>query len=211
MRPVSLAAVFLAGCSGGGTAQRLPADPIVHGELADEDRFEPSYGKAELQSTLIAERAIEATAEIAVADLEATAGDTAAHDRLRVAAADLAVRRRFIAALEACEARASRCPPRLDDPAWNYDYDGDRVDTPPLDAVLRFDLEGWRAIASELYGRGCACRTMLCVDGVGVAIDRLERRAPPDVRGDDGATVSITRARECLFRLRSKSAHATAP
>jgi hypothetical protein len=27
----------------------------------------------------------------------------------------------------------------------------------------------------------------------------------PQVRGDEAATVSITRARECLFRLRGKS------
>ena len=181
----------------------------MHSELADDDQFVPSYGKAELQSALIAERAIEATAETAVAELEAQAGDTAAsQDRLRVVTADLAVRRRFIASLETCDARGSWCPPRLDDPTWNYDHDGDRVDTPPLDAALQFDAEGWRVIASELYGRGCACRTMLCVDGVGVAIDRLERRAPAEVRGDEAGTVSITRARECLFRLRGKSVRA---
>jgi hypothetical protein len=34
------------------------------------------------------------------------------------------------------------------------------------------------------------------------AIDRLEKRPMPDVQADDDATLSITRARDCLYRLR---------
>ncbi len=38
-----------------------------------------------------------------------------------------------------------------------------------------------------------------------VAINQLETRPMQDVRGDETATVSITRARECLVWLRGKS------
>jgi hypothetical protein len=211
MRPVWAAAAFLVACGGNPPHQRLPDDPGTHTELADEDRYVPTYGKPELQRALIAERGLEATGEKTVAELEAKQSDTASQDRLRVAVADLAVRRRFISALEACEARGSWCPPRLDDPTWNYDYDGDRIEAPPVDAALKFDLDGWRKLTAELHGRACACRTMVCVDSVGFAIDRLERRPSPDVQGDDATTVAITRARECLFRLRGKSVHGREP
>jgi hypothetical protein len=127
-------------------------------------------------------------------------------DQLRVAAADLAVRRRFIATLEVCEAAGRWCPPRLDDPPWAFDPDPDRgrPGDPPLTASLRYDLDSWRQIAAELHGRACACRTIACVDSVGVAIDELEPRPMPAVQGDDQAAAAITRGRECLFRLRGK-------
>src|SRR5262249_46354024 len=118
----------------------------------------------------------------------------------------LAVRRRFIATLEVCEATQRRCPPRLDDPPWAYDPDPDQPSEPPLAAPLRFDLESWRAIAAELHGRACACRTIACVDSLGVAINELEPRPMPAVQGDEQAATDITRARECLYRLLGKSA-----
>lgn len=180
-------------------------EPIPSGELADEDRFVPSYGKAELQRALIAERGAEATNERRVRDIEAlvAAGTTqAGTDRLRVALSDLAVRRRFIRTLEACEAQGKWCPPRLDDPPWSFDFERD--ETPKLDAQLRFDLDSWRAIAAELHGRACACRTLLCIEGMDVAIATLETRPMRAVQDDDAAILSVTRARECLFRLRGK-------
>jgi hypothetical protein len=210
VRPVVALLAFLTACGSAPPRQQLPDDPQQQAYLADEDRYVPSYDKAELQKALFAERAQEATGERIVADLQAKA-DGAPPDPLRVALANLAVRRRFIAALEACEATGRFCPPRLDDPSWTYDLDGDRLDQPPLDVPLRFDADGWRAIAGELHGRGCACRTLGCVDSVGVAIDRLERLAPTPVVGDEAATLSITRARECLFRLRGKKTIARRP
>jgi hypothetical protein len=205
VRPPGTVLAFLVACgTGAAPRQRIPDGPATHSELADEDRYVPSYGKAELQKALIAERALEASGERRVAELD-PATDTASQDRLRVAQADLAVRRRFIETLEACEARGAWCPPRLDDPVWSYDYDDDQIAPPPIDAALRFDLDGWRKISDELFARACACRTLVCVDGVGVAIDRLERRPMPDVQGDDTASLAVTRARECLFRLRGKA------
>jgi hypothetical protein len=197
--------VAFLGCGGGNpTHPRQPDDPGAHSQLADEDRFVPTYGKPELQKALIAERGIEATAERMIADLEAKDDQ----ERLRVANADLAVHRRFIAALEECEAHGDWCPPRLDDPPFAFDPDGEKP--PPLDTPLRFDLESWRKVSSELHARSCACRTIACVDNVGIAIDQLESRPMPDIQADDAATIAITRARECLFRLRGKSVHARA-
>ena len=225
-KPLWLLAAFL-GCGGGSTtAPRLLDEPISHSQLADDDRFVPAYGKPELQKALIAERGAEATGERAVGELQARQGEStrvADEDRLRVAMADLAVRRRFIVSLEACEAEGRWCPPRLDEPTFGFDPDPDQVTPPPVDAPLRFDLESWRTLAAELHGRACACRTMTCVDAMGVAIDQLERQSRedqdgraraklepkpvPEVQGDEPASLSITRARECLFRLRGKSAH----
>lgn len=177
------------------------------GQLADEDRYKPSYGKPELQRALIAERGAEATGERLVAELEAGTGS---EDRLHVAIADLAIRRRFIASLEACERSGQVCPPRLDDPAWAFDPDPDGgPQAPKIDAPLRFDLESWQKITGELHGRACACRTIACVDSMGVAIDQLETRPMPEVQGDEVASQSVTWARECLFRLRGQKATPT--
>jgi len=196
------------GCTGGSAARLPPAAPadLPHSALAEDDRYRPSYGKAELSRALVSERGAEAAAERQVSELEARPADPATDDQLRVALADLAVRRRFRVTLEACEAAGAWCPPRLDDPAWTFDPDGDRPGEPPVTATLRFDLESWRTLAAELHGRACACRTQACVDSVGAAIDQLELRPMPAVREDDAAAASVTRARECLFRLRGKVA-----
>lgn len=204
----------LVGCSGANAVRPPTADPPgeqaegqrTQSALAEEDSYKPSYGKPELQKTLVAERDAAANAARKVSELEAKPSDVAAQDQLRVAAADLAVRRRFIATLEACDAAERWCPPRLDDPPWAFDPDPDRPADPPTTAALGFDLESWRVLAAEIHGRACACRTIACVDSVGVAIDQLERRVSREVQGDDAATTSVTRARECLFRLRGKSA-----
>jgi len=193
------------GCSGGASRPRpaAPTDPEL-GTLADDDVFKPTYGKPELQRALIAERGAEASGERVVAELEAGSGTD---DRLRVAVADLAIRRRFIASLEACERSGQACPPRLDDPTWAFDPDPDGgPQAPKIDAPLRFDLESWQKIAAEMHGRACACRTIACVDSMGVAIDQLESRPMAEVQGDEVASQSITRARVCLFRLRGKKA-----
>lgn len=181
-----------------GSTQAPPADEITYrgAELPDEDIERPAYDRVELQRALTRERGAEASLEVRVRDLE----DKGDYDQLRVVIADLAVRRRFIAVLEACEAAGRVCPPRLDDPAWSFDIEGD-VD-PKLDTHLRFDLDSWRKIAAELHGRACACRTVGCIDSMFVAIARLETRPMPDVEADEAASLSITRARECLYRLR---------
>ena len=200
----------LAGCPGPGGGLPPPANPeeAAHSTLADEDAYKPSYGRAELQRALISERGTEASLERRVADLETrqeTASNQAFDDQLRVANADLGVRRRFIASLEACEAAGRWCPPRLDDPPWAFDPDADPPADPPMSAALRFDLDSWRTIAAELHGRACACRTLACVDSVGVAIDELEPRPMPTVRSDEESAVELTRARECLTRLRGRA------
>lgn len=209
-------AALLVGCAGTAAVRPPPVDPgeSPHSAFADEDRYQPAYGKPELAKAVIDERAIEATLERRIGQIEAQlasppvpgATNPGLEDQLRALTADLAVRRRFIATLEACEADGRWCPPRLDDPPWAFDPDPDRPAGPPLTATLRFDLESWRTIAAELHGRACACRTLACVDSVGVAIDQLEIRPMPEVGSDDAAATAITRARECLLRLRGKTA-----
>lgn len=205
--------LLVAGCPGGAGVPPPPAAPadLPHSALADDDHYQPSYGKAELARALTSERGAEATAERQISELEARPADAATDEQLRVAIADLAVRRRFRTTLEACEAAGAWCPPRLDDPAWSYDPDGDRPGEPPVTATLRFDLESWRTLSAELHGRACACRTQACVASLGAAIDQLELRPMPAVREDDAAATAVVRARECLSRLRGKIAiHAPA-
>jgi hypothetical protein len=194
-----LAITGLSGCKRGSEAGGTGASDVTyHAPVAEEAEPAPSYGKPELQRALIAERGAEAAAERHVAELE-TSGDP---DQVRVARDDLSVRRRFIASLEVCEAMGRYCPPRLDDPEWTYPPDAET--DPKLETALRFDLESWKKVAAELHGRACACRTLSCVDSLGAAIDRLETRPMAEVQGDDEAIASITRARDCLFRLRGK-------
>lgn len=164
--------------------------PVDHGDTTpapplDDTAYRPTYGKPELQNAIISERAKEAAAE----------RDPAARPE------DLAVRRRFIAALEACQENGRACPPRLDEPAWTWSGEGD----PKLDVEVRFALGDWQKVTAELHGRACACRTMACVDGIGEALDALSTRPMPEVQGDEAATQSITWARQCLFYLRGRS------
>lgn len=206
MRPVWALLAFL-GCSG-GTQNRtgVTTTPETSPEnFAPDDPYVPTYGKAEIQKALFAERAAEATADRIVTELEGKVVDGPTNDRWRIARADLEVRRRFIQSLESCEASQRNCPPRLDDPTWSYDPDPDVPVAPKVDSDLRFDLGSWQKLSAELFGRACACRTIACVDSMGVVIDQLEQRPMPAVQGDETASLSITRARECLFRLRGKA------
>jgi hypothetical protein len=195
-----VALAVMAACHGSGgtpaTHRGGETGITTHEGLAASEEYQPTYGKGDLENALIAERAAESTGEKAVED--------AADDDARLSAsADLAVRRRFIAALEACQASGHTCPPRLDDPAWTYDPSSDA--DPKLDTPLRFDLDDWQKVAAELHGRACACRTATCVDSMNAAIDKLETRPTQDVRGDETASESLTRARECLTRLAGRA------
>jgi len=205
-RGLVLGIALTVACGGSGTFRPPPpADRDDHdaAEFAGEDDFTPSYDTAALDRALIDERGVEAKAERAIAEFEAGGQSVAGSDQMRVLVADLAVRRRFIAALEVCRSGRHLCPPRLDDPPFPYDYDATGA-LPPLDAPLRFDRESWRAITVELHGRACACRTVFCLDAVGETIDQLEPKPMLDVQGDEVASESLTRARQCLFRLRGK-------
>lgn len=195
VRPLALALAFAA-CRTGSTPKSQDTVTITHSSTFGDDDLKPTYDKPELQRTLASERAAVAALEKKVAELETDS------DAQLVAVQDLAVRRRFVAALEACDGSGRVCPPRLDEPAWSYDIDKDG--DPKLDTTLRFDVESWRKVAAELHGRACACRTLSCTETVGVAIDRLETRPMPDVQSDDAAALSIVRARDCLYRLRGK-------
>jgi len=178
--------------SGTGTTD----DITVHSGKLAEDEYRPTYDKAELQKALATERAADTIGEARLRELE----DKGDFDQLLRATGDLRVRRRFIASLAACEALGMTCPPRLDEPAWSFDIEA-KAD-PKLDATLRFDLDSWQKISAELHGRACACRTLSCVDSMFVAIERLETRPMPDVQADEVTSLSITRARDCLYRLR---------
>jgi len=207
VKPPVWACGFLIGflaCSGAPSRQLATPDQGIatHAQLADFDDVAPSYTKAELDTALAAERTTLAARERAAADLAAK--DDVDADALRVALADLAIERRFVASLEACAATNRWCPPRLDDPPWSYDVANEAAKL-PLDAQLRFDRDDWRKITAELFGRACACRTLACVDSLGTAIDRLELRPMPDIRDDDTAAAAIVHARECLHRLRGKA------
>jgi hypothetical protein len=199
MRLLAIAAVAAA-CGGPQRAQISGRDRSANlttgATLASDqdDEPPPSYSKQVLEQALVAERGAEAADEQRVA---ATPDDY-------VLARDLAVRRRFIATLESCQASNHACPPRLDDPKWTWDPTAPATDTtkPPIDSPLRFDLDDWRKIADELHGRACACRTLRCVDSMEVTIQLLEARPMQDVESDAAASASITGARECLFQLR---------
>jgi hypothetical protein len=194
--------LILASCKHGST----PAPPSSsttaaeeHTSFADEDP-PPPYDKAALGVALIAERGAEAKAEQVVNDAEA-AGD---EERLQRAIADLAVRRRFIAILEVCDAQTRLCPPRLDEPSWPYLADSD--EDPKLETPLRFDVDSWRKVTAELHGRACACRTLACIDGMDAMLTRLESRPMQEVQADESASSGLTGARDCLMRLRGKKA-----
>lgn len=199
MRLFLVLAAWACGAPQPTPVERLPDEPQRASGFADEDRYVPSYGKPDLQRALTVERQADTDADRKIAELERRDADPVT---IAIARADRAVRQRFIVALETCEATGRLCPPQLDERAFDFALDGDRP--PPLAATLRFDLASWRTIADELFGRACGCRTVTCIDGVMAAIGQLEVRPMPEVAADPQATLSITRARSCLYRLRGK-------
>jgi hypothetical protein len=164
-----------------------------------DDEPAPPYGKDELDKALAAERDKLAQVDEEARDAQSKVTDEA---HLRIALANAAIRRRFVHTLEVCAATARLCPPRLDERPWSYAVESDT--DPPLDAPMRFDLDSWRKVAAELIDRACTCRTIDCIESAEAAIARLEVRPMPDVQADEDATVSVTRARDCLMRLRGK-------
>jgi hypothetical protein len=183
-----------------------PTEITVHTEMAADDEPPPPYERAELAKALAAEREELARADEQVRDVE---GKVTEEGHLGVVLANAAVRRRFVRMLELCDTTKRMCPPRLDERPWSYAVDSDT--DPPLDTLMRFDLESWRKVAAELHGRACTCRTIDCIDSAEAAIARLEVRPMPDVQADEEASTSITRARDCLMRLRGRKALPAVP
>ena len=206
---IALVTSLLVGCGAPASrpASRAPdasGAGLATGAFADDDVTTPDYGDAGLQRTLSGEYVAAAASERHVTELETAGADDASDERLRTARRDLAVRRRFIAALESCRASRRACPPQLDEQPFVFDPDARPAVPPLLTAPLRFDVDAWRQVARELHDRACACRTGACVDGISAAIEQLEHRPSPEVAGDEQASGAITHARECLLVLRGR-------
>src|SRR5262245_13398422 len=100
MRRLALLLAIVA-CRHGSTPHAGDTDTFtVHTALATDDDYKPTYEKAELQRVLSSERSAVAAAESRAGDLDSETGDP---QQLQLVRQDLAVRRRFVASLEACE------------------------------------------------------------------------------------------------------------
>jgi hypothetical protein len=193
----ALALALLSGCGGSSSAPRL-VETSARSAEADPEATDvrPSYPRPELEQVISDERRAIAQAELELAALSEQRGQTV---ELALRTADLGVQRRYLAALEQCRDSGRWCPPRLG-LRWTI---SDDADVPvALDATLRFDRDSWRALTTELWARGCDCRSMRCVDAMTQTIDALETRPTPEVQGDHDASVALTGARTCLWRLR---------
>src|SRR6185503_19563538 len=96
MRRLALLLAFAGGSAcKTGSAPSGAGDEITYhtGGLADDDIYKPRYDKSAVTEALTRERAAETAGEQRVRELE----DKGDYDQLRAAAADLGVRRRFIA------------------------------------------------------------------------------------------------------------------
>jgi hypothetical protein len=191
-----------AACGGAQSGERY-VEPTVKSEpLIDAESTEvhPSYGRADMERVLAEERRALAEGQATAEALMLQKGKAV---ELSLALADLSVQRRYIEAMESCRDHGVWCPPRLG-LTWTL-RDGD-VDVPvSLDAEQRFDLESWRKLTRELWARGCDCRSMRCVDAMTRTVDVLEARPTAEVQGDHEASVALTGARTCLWRLRGKA------
>jgi hypothetical protein len=188
------------GCGGSQRAERY-VEPTPLNEVVDAESMEvrPSYGHAEMERVLAEEKQALAEGTAALAALMEQRDKS-----LEIAQrqADLGVQQRYIDALDLCRARGQWCPPRLG-LAWTIRDDADLPVS--LDVEPRFDLASWRKLTTELWARGCDCRSMRCVDAMTRMIDVLEIRPTPEVQGDQEASAALTGARTCLWRLRGKA------
>lgn len=186
------------GC-GGSQVERYvePKKP----EPVDPEAVEvvPSYSRQEMERVLAEERQAHTAARAVLDSLMEQRGRSV---EIALKLADLGVQERFIEALDACRARGVWCPPKL---GMSWTIREEQAVPVSLDAEVRFDLASWRKLASELWARGCDCRSMTCVDAMTQTIDELERQPMADVQGDHEAASAITGARTCLWRLRGKA------
>lgn len=192
------AVVAAAGCGGGQTERFV--EPTQVAQIDPEStEVVPTYGKQELERVLGEERQAHAAAQSVLDGLMGQRGKSV---EISLRLADVGVQARYIETLESCKARGVWCPPKLG-MAWTI---RDGVDVPvSLDNEVRFDLASWRKLTSELWARGCDCRSMTCVDAMTESIDALEPRPTPEVQGDQEASAALTAARTCLWRLRGKA------
>lgn len=191
-------AASLVGC-GGAPVERYveptkatPVDP-------EAVEVVPTYSRQEMERVLAEERQAHTAAQAVLASLMEQRGRSV---EIALKLADVGVQARYLEGLEACRARGVWCPPKLG-MAWTIREE--QAVPVSLDAEVRFDLTSWRALASELWARGCDCRSMTCVDAMTQTIDELEKQPMPEVQGDPEAAASITAARTCLWRLRGKA------
>jgi hypothetical protein len=188
------------GCGSSQRAERY-VEPTPVNEVVDAEAMEvhPSYGQPEMDRVLAEEKQALAQGTAALAGLIEQRGKAV---EIALHQADLEVQQRYIEALELCRARGMWCPPRLG-LAWTIRDDADLPVS--LDAETRFDLASWRKLTTELWARGCDCRSMRCVDAMTQMIDGLELRPTAEVQGDHESSVALTGARTCLWRLRGKA------
>jgi hypothetical protein len=166
----------------------------------ESTEVQPSYSRSELERVLAEERRALTEASAVLASLMEQPGNTV---EIALRQADLGVQQRYIDSLESCRARGQWCPPRLG-LTWTI-REGDLEVPVSLDAELRFDRDSWRTLASELWARGCDCRSMTCVDAMTQTINALETRPTPELQGEAQSSAAITAARSCLWRLRGKA------
>lgn len=191
---------LLAAAACGGSQTERFVEPVQAARIDPEaTEVVPTYGKAELERVLAEERQAHGAAQSVLAGLMEQRGKSV---EISLRLADVGVQQRYIETLESCKAHGVWCPPKLG-MAWTIRED---VDVPvSLDAEVRFDLDSWRKLTTELWARGCDCRSMTCVDAMTVTIDVLEPRPTPEVQGDQEASAALTAARTCLWRLRGKA------
>lgn len=200
-RFTSIAIALVAACGGAQSTERF-VEPPARAEPVDPESTEvqASYGRQELEHVLAEERRAQADGAAALEALQQQRGKAV---EIALALADQGVRQRFLDSLESCRDRGVWCPPKLGH-TWTL-RDGD-LDVPvTLDAEQRFDVESWRKLARELWSRSCDCRSMRCVDAMTRTVDTLELRPTAEVQGDHDASVALTGARTCLWRLRGKA------
>ena len=198
----------LASACGGSPGGERFVEPTTRVEPVDAESTEvhPAYGRADMERVLAEERRAQADGAAALDALMQQKGKAV---EIAQALADQGVRQRYLDALESCRDHGVWCPPRLG-LSWTI-LDGEAEVPVSLEAELRFDVASWRKLTRELWARGCDCRSMRCVDAMTRTIDTLEARPTPEVQGDHEASVGLTGARTCLWRLRGKAGQRVLP
>jgi hypothetical protein len=156
------------------------------------------YARADVEHALKAERDALAQLDQRIADTEAHADsrDDAAPVRLAALRADATAGAAHAAQLQRCLGDRAQCPPSLDEPAIDADFD---PDTRQFRTALAATPTPWPEIAARLEQHACGCRTSICVDWVMADLDRWEAAVPADAQSDETAETHVVGARACLW------------
>jgi len=187
--------VALVACGGSrGAAPEVRTSTVGGDESGDIAVAGGHLHRGDVERALDSERRALQALDQRITDVESRAdNDAAATAGLR---ADATARAAYADQLQRCLSDATQCPPSLDEPTIDADFD---AASGQFKGAFASSVSQWPDAAATLEKHACGCRTAACVDWVMADLDRWEASIPADAQADEVAATHVVGARACLW------------